>query len=559
MSDEFVKAREFLVAKREDYEAAYRGFDWPRLEQFNWALDFFDRYAEGNRRTALYIVDDSGGVAQLSFAELRERSNRLANYLRGLGASRGDRLMLMLPNSPPIWEITLAAMKLGVVVTPTSTALTRDDLDDRFERGGIRHVVADPAGAAKLAGLAGGFTRIVVGGKVEGWHAYEDAFSASASFVPDGPTRVDDPLLLYFTSGTTAKPKLVLHTHQSYPIGHLTTPYLLGLKEGDVHLNISAPGWAKHAWSSFFAPWNAGATVFVHNYARFEAKKTLQAVVDHGVTTMCAPPTVWRLMILEDLAAYPIKLREVLSAGEPLNPEVFERVRAAWGLSLRDFYGQTETTALVGNSPGQPIKPGSMGRQMPGYQVVLLDAAGRESDDGEISLRLHPRPVGLMLGYLGDAAASARAVGGDYYRTGDLATRDRDGYFTYVGRADDVFKSSDYRISPFELESALIEHPAVAEAAVVPAPDAIRGTVPKAFLGVKPGQTPSAELAADIFRFLRERVAPFRRVRRLEFADLPKTSSGKIRRVQLRALELERQASGTRGEQEYHEEEVLRR
>jgi acetyl-CoA synthetase len=551
MSDAFIKARDFLLANREDYEAAYRGFDWPRPAQFNWALDYFDRYAEGNRRTALCVADDAGAV-RLSFDELRERSNRLANFLRGQGAQRGDRLLLMLPNCVPIWEIMLAAMKLGVVVAPASTMLTPDDLADRFARGGIRHVITDAAGAHKLAAQPGAYTRIVVGAQVDGWHAYDDAFSAAAHFRPDSPTHAGDPLLLYFTSGTTAQPKLVVHTHQSYPIGHLSTLYQLGLKEGDVHLNISAPGWAKHAWSSFFAPWSVGATVFVHNSAPFEAKKTLKALVDHGVTTICAPPTVWRMMILEDLASYPIKLREALSGGEPLNPEVFARIRAAWGLNLRDFYGQTETTALVGNTPGQTIKPGSMGRPQPGYQVVLLDADGHESDDGEVALRLHPRPVGLMQGYLG--AATARAAAGDYYRTSDVATRDADGYYWYVGRTDDVFKSSDYRISPFELESVLIEHAAVAEAAVVPSPDPIRGTVPKAFLVLKPAYAPSAELAADVLSFLRKRVAPFRRVRRLEFADLPKTSSGKIRRVQLRALEAERQATGARGEQEYGEE-----
>jgi acetyl-CoA synthetase len=558
MSDEFIRARDFLLAHREDYEAASRDFAWPRLHQFNWALEYFDRYAEGNRRTALCIAADDGAV-RLSFEELRERSNRLANYLRALGARRGDRLLLMLPNSVPIWEVTLAAMKLGVVVTPTSTALTHDELADRFARGSIRLVVADAAGADKLAGQPGDHVRLAVGGKVAGWNAYEDALAASSRFAPDGPTPATDPLLLYFTSGTTAQPKLVLHTHQSYPIGHLSTMYLLGLQEGDVHLNLAAPGWAKHAWSSFFAPWNAGATVFVHNYVRFDAKKTLVAMVEHRVTTICAPPTVWRMLILEDLASYPIRLREALSAGEPLNPEVFARVRAAWGLDLRDFYGQTETTALVGNAPSQPIKPGSMGRPMPGYQIVLLDGDGREADDGEVALRLQQRPVGLMAGYLGDAAASVRAVGGDYYRTSDVATRDADGYLWYVGRTDDVFKSSDYRVSPFELESVLIAHPAVAEAAVVPTPDPIRGVVPKAFVVVRPGHAPSSELAADIFRYLRERIAPFRRIRRLEFAELPKTSSGKIRRVQLRAQEVERAASCARGEHEYREEEFLAR
>jgi acetyl-CoA synthetase len=361
-------------------------------------------------------------------------------------------------------------------------------------------------------------------------------------------------MLLYFTSGTTAKPKLVLHTHTSYPVGHLSTMYWIGLQESDVHLNISSPGWGKHAWSNFFAPFNAGATVFVHDYPRFVARNTLALLGRHGVTTMCAPPTVWRMIILEDLAAHPVKLREAISAGEPLNPEVIERVKQAWGTTIRDGYGQTETTCVIGNSPGQPIKPGSMGRPMPGYGVTLLDADGNEADEGEIALSLSPRPTGLMAGYVDDPTLNEFVTRGGHFRTGDVASRDADGYVTYVGRADDVFKSSDYRISPFELESALIEHDAVAEAAVVPSPDPVKGVVPKAFLILKPGQQPSRELALEIFRFVRRRLAPYLRVRRLEFSDLPKTISGKIRRVELRGQEAAR-AGDARRPNEYWQDD----
>lgn len=557
MSDAFLHVRDLLITHRDDYEAAYRHFAWPHLDEFNWALDYFDRYAEGNQRPALWIVEDSGQELRLSFAELSERSNRVANFLRRLGAQRGDRLLLMLPNGVALWETMLAAIKLGVVVTPATTALTPDDLRDRFDRGGIRHVVADAAVTGKFDGIQGPYTRIAVGEKVAGWTSYDEAYNALRRYAPEGPTRADDPLLLYFTSGTTAKPKLVLHTHQSYPVGHLSTMYWIGLKEGDIHLNISSPGWAKHAWSSVFAPWNAGATIFVYNYARFDARKVLESIVSHGVTTLCAPPTVWRMLILEDLTAFPVTLREVVSAGEPLNPEVIERVQAAWKLTIRDGYGQTETTAQIGNSPGQRVKLGSMGRPLPGYRVALLDADGHEADDGEICLDLRSRPLGLMHGYLGDLAESHSAVGGDYYHTSDVASRDADGYYWYVGRTDDVFKSSDYRISPFEIESALIEHPAIAEAAVVPSPHPTRGSVPKAFLALRPGFEPSRDLAVEVFQFMRERVAPYKRIRRLEFADLPKTISGKIRRVQLRAIEVQRQAAGERGQDEFWEEEVL--
>ena len=308
-ADEFLKARDFLIAHRTDYEVAYRDFQWPQLTQFNWALDYFDAYAKNNTRPALWIVDDTGAETKLSFAEMSERTNRVANFLRGLGVRRGDRVLVMLPNVVPIWEVMLACAKLGAVVFPSATQLTRDDLKDRLTRGAVRHVITTPAGSELFAGLEGKFTRVVAGGAVAGWTQYEDAYNASADFKPEGVTRGSDELLLYFTSGTTAKPKMVLHTHTSYPIGHLSTMYWIGLKEGDVHWNISSPGWAKHAWSSFFAPWNAGATIFVYNYARFDSKKVLAYLDQYGVTALCAPPTVWRMLILENLAAYPTKLR----------------------------------------------------------------------------------------------------------------------------------------------------------------------------------------------------------------------------------------------------------
>ena len=393
-----------------------------------------------------------------------------------------------------------------------------------------------------------------------GWTRCDQATDTPNDFAPDAGTRAGDPFLLYVTSGTTAKPKLVLHTHASYPVGHLSTMYWLGLREGDLHWNISSPGWAKHAWSSVFAPWNAGATIFVYDYQRFDARRVLETIVQYGVTTLCAPPTVWRMLIGEDLGGFRVALREVTGAGEPLNPEVIARVQEAWGLTIRDGYGQTETTAQVGNSPGQPVRAGSMGRPLPGYRITLLDAHGEPSDEGEIALPLTDggvaeTPLGLMVGYLDEESRSAGAMTGAYYRTGDVAMRDADGYITYVGRADDVFKSSDYRISPFEIESALIEHPMIAEAAVVPSPDPLRLSVQKAFCVLRGDATPSRDVALDIFRFVRDRLPGYKRVRRLEFAELPKTISGKIRRVELRALEQRRFAAGEHGPAEFREEE----
>jgi len=553
--DRFLEARDFLIRERTNYEAAYRQFKWPVLEQFNWALDYFDVQARGNDRPALWIVNDDGSEHKLTFAQMSERSNRVANYLRELGVRRGDRLLVMLPNMVPIWEITLAACKLGAVISPATTLLTKQDLADRIDRGEIRYVIADEARTAVCAEVAANCVRIVVGKPVAGWKSYADADRASAEFHPDGETQANDPLLLYFTSGTTAKPKMVLHSHVSYPVGHLSTMYWIGLKPGDLHWNISSPGWAKHAWSCFFSPWNAGATVFIFEQARFDPKRTLEALVRCGVTSLCAPPTVWRALMLQDLKAYPVKLRELLSAGEPLNPEVIEQVRAAWGITIRDGYGQTETTCVIGNSPGQALKTGSMGRPMPGYRVALLNLEGSESIEGELGIVLNPAPISLLRAYLGDAQRSAAALGGTHYMTADVATRDPDGYFTFVGRTDDVFKSSDYRVSPFELESALIEHEAVAEAAVVPSPDPRRLSVPKGFVVLKPGVPPSAATARSIFQFLRDRVAPYKRIRRIEFSDLPKTISGKIRRVELRTEEAARREADQRGPNEFWEED----
>ena len=554
-TDAFLAARDFLLRHRTDYETAYREFRPPDLDAFNWALDYFDVIARGNSRPALWVVADDGHETKLTYAELAERSSRLANWLRRLGVARGDRLLLMLPNTPELWEVVLAAMKLGAVIIPAATLLTPDDVRDRVERGDVRHVVAWAPEAGKFSAVPERVTRIAVGGRVEGWIDYGAWGSESADFRPDGITRADDTLLLYFTSGTTARPKLVEHTHRSYPVGHLSTMYWIGLQPGDLHWNISSPGWAKHAWSSVFAPWNAEATIFLFEYARFDARRVLDALVRYGVETLCAPPTVWRMLIQQDLATWTTRLRELVGAGEPLNPEVIERVRQAWGITIRDGYGQTETTAQIGNSPGQPVKPGSMGRPLPGYRIELLDLNGRPAAEGEISIDLSARPVGLTRGYRDDPERTADMMRQGYYHTGDVASRDGDGYFTYVGRADDVFKASDYRISPFELESVLIEHPAVAEAAVVPSPDPLRLAVPKAFITLRAGYTPSPELARDVLRFCRERLAPYKRVRRIEFSDLPKTISGKIRRVELRGQEQERVQPFTRGDREYWDED----
>ena len=567
----FLEARDGLLARRTDLAGASAHFRWPALTHFNWATDYFDTIARDNDEPALHIIEETGEEAKLSYAELSRRSSQVANFLRERGALPGDRVLLMLGNEVPLWETMLAAIKIGAVVIPAATLLSGADLADRLERGRVKWIITNATGCARVrelgdaatAGLrlvlAGGGGRDASGRLPAGWIDYADTAAAATELPPGAPLAVSEPLLEYFTSGTTSKPKLVRHSRQSYPVGHLSTLYWLGLQPGDVHWTISSPGWAKHAWSCFFAPLNAQACVLVYNYSRFQGKAILDALVRHGVNTLCAPPTVWRMLILEDVAKWPVKLREVISAGEPLNPEVIDQIRSGWGLTIRDGYGQTESTAQIGNPPGQPLKPGSMGRPLPGYPIVLLDPEGQPADEGEICIDLARRPLALMDGYADDPGKTAEVMRDGYYRTGDVGQRDADGYITYVGRADDVFKASGYRISPFELESALIEHPAVVEAAVVPSPDPVRGFVPKAYVVVAPGHAPDEATARAIFGFLKERVSAYKMIRRIEFSDLPKTISGKIRRVELRSQEAGRPAVGPRNDAEFLQETAAAR
>ena len=555
-TEKYRAARDVLQELSQDYGAAVERFAWPDFgDRFNWAVDWFDAIARGVQRTALWIVEEDGSEAKYSFDLLARRSDQVAAHLAAHGVARGDRVLLMLDNQVELWESMLAVMKLGAVIMPTTTAFGPADLADRVSRGGARHVLAKAADAAKFDKVPGDYGRFAVaagdgtGGDDNaevppGWISYRDAYELDVPPAEHPGTAPSDPQLLYFTSGTTNRPKLVEHTQVSYPVGHLATSFWVAAKPGDVHLNISSPGWAKHAWSCFFAPWIAEATIFVYNYRRFDAAGLLGQIRRAGVNTFCAPPTVWRMLIKADLSGGSGRLRELMSAGEPLNPEVMDQVRAAWGLTIRDGYGQTELPLAVGNVPGMPVKPGSMGLPLPGVPIVLVDpVTGERADEGEICVDLARRPMSLMTGYQGDPERNAEAMANGYYHTGDVASRDADGYIFYIGRSDDVFKASDYKISPFELESVLIEHPAVAEAAVVPAPDELRLAVPKAYIALAAGYEPSKQTAFEILRHAREHLAPFQRVRRVEFFELPKTISGKIRRVDLRGRE-ERAALG---------------
>ncbi len=579
VTEEFRAARDHLVSVQEDWERARKEFQWPRFTHFNFGFDWFDQVAASPERAeqdALVIVEEDGRRLSRTFAQLSADSNRVANWFRSIGISRGDRLILMLGNQVELWETMLAAIKLGAVLVPTTTQMGAYDLQDRVTRAEARWVVGDTETLQKFTEVTGDYQLIHVPGFYAGdaatapevpgrrVHSYPEAYQSSAELRPEQPTGADDTLLLYFTSGTTSKPKLVEHTHTSYPVGHLSTLYWIGLQPGDVHLNVSSPGWAKHAWSNFFAPWIAEATIYLYNFSRFDAAALMQNMQEAGVTTFCAPPTVWRMLIKADLSQLKTPPRVAVSAGEPLNAEVIEQVQRAWGCTIRDGFGQTESSLQVANTPGRQVKFGAMGVPLPGFDVALVDPiSGEEAAEGEICLRLDSElygpPVGLMKGYYGDEEKNAEVFREGYYHTGDIASRDENGVITYVGRADDVFKSSDYKVSPFELESVLVEHPAVVEAAIVPAPDEIRLAIPKAYVTLASGWEPDERTAAEILQFCLDKLPPYKRIRRIEFTELPKTISGKIRRVQLRKAEEERAQSGGAPEGygvEYREEDL---
>ncbi|WGH94225.1 AMP-binding protein [Auritidibacter ignavus] len=561
-TETFRAARDQLLSYRTDIQSARENFRWPEFEHFNFALDWVDHLAYETARgdhNALVIIEEDGSSTQLTYRELADRSSQVANWLRSLGVQRGDGVMVMLNNQVELWETMLAGIKLGAVLLPTTVMLSPHDLQERIDRSEARWVVVNPDNAEKFEAVTGEMTVITTGTTRSDTEAqnlthprfsYVASFDADIAFTPDQPTPADDTVLLYFTSGTTSRAKMVAHSHLSYPVGHFTTVYWIGLEPGDVHLNVASPGWAKHAWSNFFAPLIAEATIFLYNYSRFDAEKLMQVMDDEGVTSFCAPPTVWRMLIQADLTKLKNPPDKVVAAGEPLNPRVINKVREDWNRDIRDGFGQTESTLQIANTPGQELKPGSVGRPLPGFEVVLIDPATDEliegAGEGEVCLVADPRPVGLMKGYYRDPEKNDKAFRGGYYHTGDIMERDEQGIFTYIGRADDVFKASDYKLSPFELESAVIEHPAVAEVAVVPSPDPIRLSVPKAYVVLAAGHEPTAETAASIFAHTSTVLPPYAKIRRLEFAELPKTVSGKIRRVELRAKE--REFHGEEGE-----------
>ena len=506
---------------------------------FNFASDVIERRGqEHSDRLALWWVEEAGRAElKITFGELADRLRRAASFFAASGIGRGDRVLVILPRVPQWWVAILGLVRLGAVPIPGTTLLTERDIRFRVEAAGVRAIITDAEGAAKTAGFEG--VRILVGAEKPGWLEFDRGLRDAAPLSKIEPTRADDPGIIYFTSGTTGEPKMVLHTQASYGLGHRITGELwLDLKPTDLHWCITDTGWGKAAWSCLFGPWQMGACVFVvDGRTRFDPAAALRTLTRYPITTWCAPPTALRLMVREDLSRcrFP-RLRHCVSAGEPLNPEVIATWQNATGLTIREGYGQTESVCMIANLPGGEVRPGSMGKPLPGFEIALLDHDLREVSEGELAVRVKPtRPLGLFREYWRNPTENESRFRGDWYLTGDVARRDTDGYYWFVGRADDLIKSSAYRIGPFEVESALIEHPAVLEAAVVGKPDAIRGQIVKAFVVLRKGVAPGETLRRELQAHCKKVTAPYKYPREIEFvAELPKTISGKIRRLELR-------------------------
>src|SRR5437667_4882336 len=542
-----------------DYEAERRSFQLNVPEYFNFATDVIGKWASDPHKPAMLWVGQYGDERGLTFAHFAEYSSRAANAFSAQGIAKGDPVLVMLPRIPEWWETILGLMLLGAIPIPCTTLLTPNDIQFRCKVSEARAFITDQEGAHKFDQVRGQCPTITqailiaesgadTAGR-ENWTEYH-TITAEASPEFTGPkTRSDDACLVYFTSGTVGYPKMVLHTHASYPIGHtITARYWLDLHEDDLFWNLSETGWAKFSWSNLFGPWIQGAAMFIQDArGKYNPIETLARLNKYPITTLCAPPTAYRMLVLDEPMKYmkanlPKALRHCVGAGEPLNPEVIKIWEDETGMTIRDGYGQTETVLLCGNFPPIQVKPGSMGKPSPGFDVEVIDHDGNPlppNKEGDIAVKVMPnRPTWMFKEYWRDPDASSACIRGDWYITGDRAYKDEDGYFWFVGRADDVINSAGYRIGPFEVESALKEHPAVAESAVVASPDEMRGEIVKAYVILAPGYTASTELASELQEHVKRVTAPYKYPREIEFVEsLPKTISGKIRRVELRDME----------------------
>ena len=551
------------------YEKMCETFAIDVPEYYNFGFDVIDAWAKKDRnKLAMIWVNQDGEEKKYSFLDLANLSNKAANILLKYGINKGDRVLVMLPRIPEWWIFAIALIKLGAVFAPCPTMLTARDIKYRVNKGKFRMIITDAENAPKVEEICnecpGLTSRFLADGERKGWASfpYELLYPAPVSHrsvsIPDQlRTRSTDPMLIYFTSGTTGEPKMVLHDH-SYPLGHIVTVrFWHDVRTSDLHFTLSDTGWAKSAWGKFYGQWIEGAAIFVYDIrGRFNATELLPLIEKYGINTFCCPPTIYRMLILADLDKFDFtELRHCVSAGEPLNPEVIKAWKDATGLTIYEGYGQTETVLCVGTFPGMQPKFGSMGKPSPGWNIELHDDHGKPvgvHEEGRIAINVNPRPVGMFREYLNNPEENRKSFVGDWYYTGDKAYRDEDGYLWFIGRDDDVIKSSGYRIGPFEVESALIEHPAVLEAAVVGSPDDIRGLVVKAFVILRPDAKPSETLVRELQNHVKKVTAPYKYPRKIEFVDaLPKTISGKIRRNELRDREAKKYQTGnTAGKKE---------
>ena len=530
-----------------DYDAVKETFTISVPERFNFTGDVMLRRAvETPDKVALIGVEPDGiATNRYTYGDLADLSNRTAHLLRSAGISKGDRVFVQLPRIVEWYAALLGCFQIGAVPMPGTTQLMPKDQQYRVNRAGAVAAICDAEGAGRLASVQQDcpslVSRFIVGAELDGWVTFGDALaSQTADPAPVEVTSPNDPLLLYFTSGTTGGPKMVQHVG-SYALGHeITARFWHDLGPDDVHWTVSDTGWAKAAWGKLFGQWLVGAVVVMWNVVgKPDFDRMLRLIGELGVTSFCAPPTLYRAFAQMNLSGYDwSKLRHCTSAGEPLNPEVIETWKAVTGTIPYDGYGQTESVCLVANFPSLEVRPGSMGKPSPGMDVAVVDDAGEicaDGVEGHIAVRTDPWPVGLFRGYWNDPERNAVVFHNGWYYTGDRAYRDGDGYFWFVGRADDVILSAAYRIGPFEVESALLEHDAVAEAAVVAKPDQLRGNIVKAFVILAPGHAASDGLTRELQDHVKTVTAPYKYPREIEYVDeLPKTISGKIRRVELR-------------------------
>ena len=531
-----------MITVRRRYVDLVSGFQWAVPDEFNFGA-LIDAWATDRSRVALYWEDEAGHTARHTFWDLRQATNRCMNALAGLGVARGDPVMVMLPRVPA-WQVAMiGALKLGALAIPCTASLRAKDIAYRARHSGARAIVTTvdqvPEVEAALADGPGIPVRIALGGAPAGWHAFDDVLArASATGVP-ARTRSDEPALCFYTSGTTKEPKAVLHAH-GYTFAHrYTGEHWLDLQRTDLHWTTSDTGWAKAAYGVLFGPWMNGVPVFMYD-GRFDPDRELDLLERHEVSVFCAPPTEYRLLVKQDLKRRRLpRLRHCTGAGEPLNAEVIHAWHDAFGILIHDGYGQTETTLLAANVPGLPIRPGSMGKPFPGHDLRVIGDGGEELAPGDVGdLALRGDPPSLFREYWKNPEETAGCRRGEWYLTGDRARRDEDGYLWFVGRADDLIISAGYRIGPFEVESALLEHPAVVESAVVASPDPVRGDIVKAFVVLRPGHAPGEDLVRALQEHVKRVTAPYKYPRAIEFVEsLPKTVSGKIRRVELRERE----------------------